>query len=153
MAITTCRQKIYDAFLSSDKMKTFFHGHSFTGNPMGCAASLASLDILEKPETLEAIKRIGMQHRHFAAALETVPCVRHIRRQGTVLAFDVSTDQGDGYFSNIRDQLYTGFLAEGLILRPLGNTIYIMPPYCISEEELEQVYTGILKVLKRTFML
>lgn len=151
MAITVCKQKIYDAFLSSDKMKTFFHGHSFTGNPMGCAASLASLDILEKEETFDNIKNISKSHSSFAKTLGEISQVKNIRRQGTILAFDVSTDQEDGYFNDVKDQLYKGFLMEGIILRPLGNTIYIMPPYCITKLELEYVYNGILKVLEKTF--
>lgn len=150
MAITACKQKIFDAFLSSDKMKTFFHGHSFTGNPMGCAAALASLDILERPETLSNIQQINHRHSLFAEILKKHSKVKNIRFQGTILAFDIQTNQDDGYFNDIKDQLYQGFLREGLILRPLGNTIYIMPPYCISEAELNSVYTGILKVLKET---
>lgn len=150
MAITACKQKIYNAFLSSDKMKTFFHGHSFTGNPMGCAASLASLDILERPETLENIQNITISHLHFAETLKQTSKVKNVRQQGTILAFDVLTNQADGYFNDIKDQLYTGFLKERIILRPLGNTIYIMPPYCITKSELEHVYKGILKVLDQT---
>ncbi|HXI00844.1 MAG TPA: adenosylmethionine--8-amino-7-oxononanoate transaminase [Sphingobacteriaceae bacterium] len=150
MAITACNQKIYDAFLSSDKMKTFFHGHSFTGNPMGCAASLASLDILESRETFDNIGNISRSHSNFAKTLESNPWIKNIRQQGTILAFDVSTNGDDGYFNDIKDQLYSAFLAEGIILRPLGNTVYIMPPYCITTSELEQVYKGILTVLHQT---
>ena len=150
MAITACKQKIFDAFLSSDKMKTFFHGHSFTGNPMGCAASLASLDLLEAQETTNRIARISILHSLFAKTLKKQQGIKNIRQQGTILAFDIVTNQEDGYFNDIKEQLYSGFLSEGIILRPLGNTIYIMPPYCITDAELERVYVAILNVIQRT---
>jgi adenosylmethionine---8-amino-7-oxononanoate aminotransferase len=88
-------------------------------------------------------------HSHFTKTLEAIPQVKNIRQQGTILAFDVSNNQDDSYFNDIRDQLYRGFLAKGIILRPLGNTIYIMPPYCISTSELQRVYKAIVEVLQQ----
>ena len=117
---------------------------------MGCAASLASLDLLEAQETTNRIARISILHSSFAKTLKKQQGIKNIRQQGTILAFDIVTNQEDGYFNDIKEQLYNGFLSEGIILRPLGNTIYIMPPYCITDAELERVYVAILNVIQRT---
>jgi adenosylmethionine-8-amino-7-oxononanoate aminotransferase len=140
MGITSCKKHIFEAFLSSDRLKTFFHGHSFTGNPVGCAAALASLDLMEKPETWEQIGRIEQSHLRFAEKLAEHPLAEQVRTKGTILAFDVKTGEKSGYFNPVRELLYPYFLERGVLLRPLGNVVYILPPYCMTEEELQQVY-------------
>lgn len=147
MGVTTCTQKVYEAFLSDDRLKTLFHGHSYTGNPIACAAGLASMDLMESTGTFEAIERIGRQHRQFAAEISVHPRVKAVRYQGTILAFEWETGSGTSYFSELRDRLYGFFLEQGVLLRPLGNVIYILPPYCISEPELEFVYEKIRQAL------
>jgi len=147
MSLTVCNDKIYEAFWSDDKMKTFFHGHSFTGNPIGCATALASLDILEKEETQVAIKRIIASHSNFAEELKQSSKVENVRTLGTVIAFDVINDGEAGYFNKNRDALYKAFLDKGVLLRPLGNVVYILAPYSISDAELKKVYGVIREVV------
>lgn len=145
LGVTSCTEAVYEAFLSDDKLKTLFHGHSYTANPVACAASLASYDLITSRETGDAISRIHAQHRLFAEKLAACQGVKNIRLQGTILAFDVRQEEGVSYFHPVRDELYAYFLKEGVILRPLGNTLYIMPPYCISDEDLNVIYGLILK--------
>lgn len=149
LGLTTCASKIYDAFLSEDKMKTLFHGHSFTANPVTCSAALASLDLLLKPETLNDLERIADEHRKFSLSISGHPKVRTIRQTGTVLAIVWETGNTTSYFNSLRDDLYNFFLEQGIILRPLGNIIYIMPPYCITNEQLEYIYKQIKKALEQ----
>ncbi len=149
LGVTTCSGKIYDAFLSDDKLKTLFHGHSFTANPVTCSAALASLDLLLKPETLADISRIEDQHRQFATRIVQHPKARTVRQTGTILALEWETGGNTSYFSSLRDDLYNFFLNEGIILRPLGNIIYIMAPYCITNEQLEYIYKKIEQALER----
>lgn len=141
-AATTCTSAVYNAFLSDDKAKMLFHGHSYTGNPLGCAAALASLTVFERENTLTKIERIAERHAEFASRLKLLPSAIKVRQQGTILAFDLKTTDA-GYLSGIRDRAYNYFLGRGIILRPLGNVVYILPPYCIGESELNLVYTAI----------
>lgn len=146
MSITTCSQEIYDAFLSNDLTKAFLHGHSFTGNPVGCAVSLASLDLLEKEECQNNIKFITKSHQIFAKEINNHPKIENLRQTGTILAIELK-DDNSGYASDLRTRLYKHFLSEGILIRPLGNVIYIIPPYCITKEELNQVYLATKKAL------
>jgi len=148
LGITTCTEDIYQAFLSEDKLKTLFHGHSFTANPIACAAALASMDIFLEEETFESISRITKSHAQFAARISRHPNLLDVRQTGTIIALEWATDNTTSYFSSLRDQLYNFFLDRGIILRPLGNIIYILPPYCISEEDLEYIYGQIEEALK-----
>lgn len=149
LGVTTCTQEIYDAFLSEDRHKTLFHGHSFTANPLACTAALASLDLLLTDETQASIQRIGQRHAAFAEALKQKPGVKNVRQRGTILAFDLGAEgQASSYFSNIRDVAYNFLLGEGVIMRPLGNVLYIFPPYCITDSQLDTVYVSVEKLLK-----
>ena len=147
MSITTCSQEIYDAFLSNDLTKAFLHGHSFTGNPVGCAVSLASLDLLEKEECKKNIQQIIFSHQSFAKEIENHPKIVNLRKTGTILAIELKDDTS-GYESDLRTKLYKHFLSEGILIRPLGNVIYILPPYCITKEELYKIYSAIKKSLE-----
>ncbi|MFD1143925.1 adenosylmethionine--8-amino-7-oxononanoate transaminase [Larkinella insperata] len=149
LGVTTCTQEIYDAFLSEDRYKTLFHGHSFTANPLACTAALASLDLLLADETQAAIQRIVQRHAAFAEALRQKPGIKNMRQRGTILAFDLGADgQTSSYFSTIRDVAYNFLLNEGVLMRPLGNVLYIFPPYCITDEQLDTVYAAVEKLLK-----
>lgn len=141
--LTTCTQQIYDAFLSEDKLKTLFHGHSYTANPVACAAGLASMDLFLAAETTININRIVKAHQQFAEKINDHPKIKSIRQTGTILAMEWQTEQGTSYFSSLRDKLYQYFLNAGIILRPLGNVIYILPPYCITDEQLFYIYRKI----------
>jgi adenosylmethionine-8-amino-7-oxononanoate aminotransferase len=148
MGITTCSKEIFNAFLSEDKYKTLFHGHSFTANPLACTAALASMELLLTEETQEKINLISKKHSEFSRTLEINPKVENIRQMGTILAWDFKTEQGTSYFNTIGKLLYEEFLNKGIIMRPLGNVMYLVPPYCITSQELDFIYLAILEVLE-----
>ncbi|MFP3590808.1 adenosylmethionine--8-amino-7-oxononanoate transaminase [Chryseobacterium sp. SIMBA_038] len=147
MGITTCSNEIYNAFLSDDKYKTLFHGHSFTANPLSCTAALASMELLLTEETQNNIQRISEQHFQFSTILKQRSNVENVRQTGTILAWEFKNDQGTSYFNEIGKMLYDEFLSRGIIMRPLGNVMYLVPPYCITSEELDFIYKNILEVL------
>ena len=158
LGVTSCTQEIYDAFLSEDRRKTLFHSHSFTANPLACTAGLASLDLLLTNETNSKILKINQLHKEFREKLfGNVVGGKHwdaqsnhgIRIKGTILAIEIQTVEGTSYFSNIRDVAYQFFIEKGILIRPLGNVIYLLPPYCISEEDLEYIYGCIEEFLDR----
>lgn len=156
LGATVCTQPIYNAFLSDDRAKTFFHGHSYTANPIACAAGNASLDLLLRPGCIENILRISKQHEEFAMQLKAekvkikspadgaILPAKAVRHLGTILAFELETTGKDGYLNNIGSIIHKHALKNGVLLRPLGNTVYIMPPYCISQDELDAVYKVII---------
>ncbi|MGN6394028.1 MAG: adenosylmethionine--8-amino-7-oxononanoate transaminase [Mucilaginibacter sp.] len=148
LGVTTCSTQIYDAFLSDDKLKTLFHGHSFTANPVACAAALASMDLFTDPSTQKKIDRICAAHLQFSQKIGHHPKVKTIRQTGTILAMEWETGDNTSYFNSLRDKLYQYFLAAGIILRPLGNVIYILPPYCITDDELNYVYAKVAQALE-----
>ncbi len=148
LGLTTCTQDIFDAFLSDDKLKTLFHGHSFTANPVACASALASLDLFLETSTIENINRIEEQHKQFAQKIKDHPKLKNVRQTGTIIALEWDNDTTTSYFSNLRDKLYTYFLDAGIILRPLGNISYILPPYCISNDDLHYIYSKIEQALE-----
>ena len=147
ISLTTCTQDIYNAFLGNDMSTAFLHGHSYTGNPIGCSSAIASLDLLESNECQENISRVQQMHASFAEKLQKHELIEDIRQEGTILAIELKADQS-GYNSSIKEDLYKHFISQGVLLRPLGNVIYILPPYCISDEELKQVYKSILSTLE-----
>ena len=109
LAVTSCTQAVFDAFWSDDKMKALFHGHSYTANPLGCAAGLASLDIFDE-DCWNRIRRIEQQHQGFKAKIESHQAVQDVRCRGTIIAIEFSTAEQTSYFNNLRDQLYYFFL-------------------------------------------
>lgn len=148
LGITSCTQHIYDAFLSDDKLKTLFHGHSFTANPIACSAALASLELFVNNETQLNINRITAAHEAFGQRIKDHPKIKTIRQTGTIIAMEWETGDNTSYFNSLRDTLYNYFLNAGIILRPLGNIIYILPPYCITDEELAYIYGTIEQALQ-----
>lgn len=148
LGITTCTDEIFDAFLSEDKLKTLYHGHSFTANPIACVASLASLDILLQEETLANIKRIEAKHALFLEEIKAHARVKAVRQTGTIIAIEWETGNETSYLSNLRNLLYNFFLYKGIVLRPLGNIIYILPPYVISDTDLNYIYGAIKQALE-----
>ncbi len=152
LGVTACSREIYDAFVSDDKSKTFFHGHSFTANPLACTAALASLELLKRNKTLKKIDNIVIYHTIFFKRLqkfETKNIIKNLRQLGTIFAFEVSSNEKDDYLHNIGIHFTKFCLENGVYLRPLGNTIYVMPPYCITKKELKQVYGAIEVFLEK----
>ncbi len=144
-AATTCTQQIYNAFLSEERAKMLFHGHSYTGNALGCAAGLASLEVFDIDNTWQHITRIVAQHSAFVQSIASHASVSDVRQTGTIVAIALKTDTG--YLSSIRDKAYNYFIERGILIRPLGNIIYLLPPYCISKEDLEYIYAAMLQFL------
>lgn len=147
LGLTTCTQQIFDTFLSDDRLKTLFHGHSYTANPVACSAGLASLGLFLEPATQENISRIANRHQQFALKIKDHPRIKTTRQTGTILAMEWETGTNTSYFSSLRDKLYQYFLDAGIILRPLGNVLYILPPYCITDAQLNYIYSKIESAL------
>jgi adenosylmethionine-8-amino-7-oxononanoate aminotransferase len=148
LGATACTKEIFDAFLSNDRRNTFFHGHSYTANPIACAAGLASLDLLQKETCIARIQAITKANENFlnTGSLKDRPdLILNPRSIGTVLAFELKSGEHD-YISQIGTSIRQAAMQQGIYLRPLGNTIYIMPPYCISSEQLDTVYRFLLKL-------
>jgi adenosylmethionine-8-amino-7-oxononanoate aminotransferase len=146
MGATVARQTIFEAFLSEDRRATLFHGHSYTANPIACAAARASLALLDDTS---AARRAAIEdaHRAHIARITTHPCVTNPRVIGTIGAFDVASST-DGYLAPVGARLAAFALARGVLLRPLGNVVYVLPPYCITTEQLDHVYGVITQFLE-----
>lgn len=147
MGITTCSDEIFNAFLSDDPYKTLFHGHSFTANPLACTAALASMELLLAEETSERIRMICRKHSTFTDILKQHPKADRVRQTGTILAWNIRSDEQTSYFNDSGKDVYNEFLKRGIIMRPLGNVLYLVPPYCITEQELEFLYRQIIEVM------
>ena len=142
LAATVCTEEIHRAFVSADRTRTFYHGHSYTGNPIAAAAAVASFKIFENEPVFERINTISQIHQQRLAEIQKHPAVGDVRSIGTVAAIELRADDA-GYFSRLRPMLYDFFLDAGILLRPLGNVIYVLPPYCISADELHFVHDRI----------
>jgi adenosylmethionine---8-amino-7-oxononanoate aminotransferase len=151
MGVTSCSQFIYDAFLSDDKMKTFFHGHSYTANTTGCSAALASLDLFDDPVTFENIRRIEQKHKLFLQKIKSHKALIEARQLGTIIAFEIRTDEKTNYLNSLAEKISGFFIERGIILRPLGNIIYVLPPYCISDKDLDYIYNSIENFLESLY--
>lgn len=148
MGLTVTTNAIHDIFLDKSVDKAFLHGHSFTANPLGCAAALASLDLLLDDACQTARARIEARYHHDLARLVSQsPLACHWRVQGTLAAFDLDLKE-NAYGSSASANLKQFFLSRGLLLRPLGSTLYLLPPYCITDEELTQAFEGIEAALQ-----
>ena len=139
MAATVATEAIYEGFLSEDRQQTFFHGHSYTANPLGCAVGLESLDIFRDDAVLARIARLEQQLRSGFEPFRALPHVGDVRVVGGVAAVELvttpGTTEGGGYFDEVGPQLADAFLARGLLIRPLGSVVYFMPPYAITDDE------------------
>jgi len=147
MGITSCAQHIFDAFYDDDRMKTLYHGHSYTANPIACTAGLASLDLLLSDESKADRQRIIAAHNAFVQQIKNHASITDVRQEGTVLAIELYTGAQTSYHHLQRDFIYNFFLQRGILMRPLGNIIYLIPPYCISNEQLHYIYNSIEELL------
>ena len=141
MAITSCSQHIYDAFYSDDITKGLFHAHTYTANPLACAAALAGLELLQSEAMQNNIERITAAHKKFDVKIASHPKVLGTRQCGVIYALDLKLKMER--YGNLRDKLFDHFMAQGVFLRPLGNTIYILAPYITSDEQLQKIYGAI----------
>lgn len=151
MAITTFTQQLFDGFYDDDINKALFHGHTFTANPTGCAAALASVELLQQSQMQENIFRINKSHLDFKDKLDGHPRVATTRVLGVIFALEIKTESSEGYYGGLRNRLYNFFIESGIILRPVGNIIYILPPYVITNEQLEKAYNTIKQALAEVY--
>ncbi|QIG95984.1 MULTISPECIES: adenosylmethionine--8-amino-7-oxononanoate transaminase [unclassified Bradyrhizobium] len=141
LAVTLCRADIYDAHYSSDRSRMFFHSSSYTANPVACAAAKANLELWQHGAHERVTSLAAMQER-LIAPFRADPRFENVRRTGTVTALDLKANDA-GYLAGIGPKLLAFFERRNLLLRPLGNTIYVMPPYCVTEADLNEIYAGI----------
>ncbi|HET7228944.1 MAG TPA: adenosylmethionine--8-amino-7-oxononanoate transaminase [Longimicrobium sp.] len=146
LGVTVVREEIFQAFVSQDRRRTFFHGHSFTGNPLACAAARASLRLLVDDGCTRRRAEIEAAHRSGLARLAGHPRVSRTRVLGTIAAFEM--DEAAGYLSPVGRELEAFARSEGVLLRPLGSTVYLMPPYCVTPGEVDNVYNVIGRFLE-----
>jgi adenosylmethionine---8-amino-7-oxononanoate aminotransferase len=146
LGATACTGVIHNAFVSADQTRTFFHGHSYTGNPIACAAAVASLEIFETEPVFEGIAAIAGIHVKRLAQIKNHPAVGDARSIGTIAAVELKADD-PGYMSRLKPKLYEFFLNAGILLRPLGNVVYVLPPYVISSEDLNYIHDKIRESL------
>ncbi len=145
LSITSTSQKIYDRFLSEEVSKGFFHAHTFSAHPIGCVAALAGIELLSSKEIVDSRQNIERLHSEFRDDIHNHPKVSDARNLGVILAIDLNIDISR--YGNTRDKLYKFFLKRGIVLRPLGNTIYILPPYVITSKQLYKIYGAIKELL------
>jgi adenosylmethionine-8-amino-7-oxononanoate aminotransferase len=148
MAITTFSQEVFDGFYDDDTNKALFHGHTFTANPTGCAAALASINLLQTQAMQDNIARINQLHLAFEQKIKSHPKVKITRVLGVIFALEIRTESKESYYGTMRNKLYNFFIENGVILRPVGNIVYILPPYVIADEQLEKVYATVEKALE-----
>ncbi|MEE9362518.1 MAG: adenosylmethionine--8-amino-7-oxononanoate transaminase [Cellulophaga sp.] len=145
MAVTTCTEEVYNVFLSDDIAKGLFHGHTYTANPLACAAALAGIDLLQSQEIQENIKAVIKSHKKFNEEIKSHPKVARTRQKGIIFALDLEVKMER--YGNLRDTLFNHFMDNGVCLRPLGNTIYILAPYTITPPQLQKIYSAIKSAL------
>jgi adenosylmethionine-8-amino-7-oxononanoate aminotransferase len=152
MGATAATEEVYRAFLSDDRSKTFFHGHSYTANPLGCAVALASLELFRTEPVLDRVRRLEVHLRERLCSLASHPNVGDIRVIGGVgiieLVQDRATKSAGGYLDRVGPELGAKFVERGLLLRPLGNVLYFMPPYVITDQEVDWAIDQIEGVLR-----
>ena len=148
LSMTVVREELFKEFAGDTFTKALAHGHSFTANPLACAVALKSLQLFEEENTFERIATIEQRHRQFLPELEAHPLIEKPRILGTALAFDLK-DRATGYKSNESIFLRDWYLEHGLNIRPYGKTIYLMPPYCITDDQIDTAYKGVLNGLSQ----
>lgn len=150
MGATLCSDRVENAFHSENRMHTFYHGHSYTGNALACAAATASLQIFEDEPVFDRIAAIARIHEERLGQLRKFAVVGDTRQAGTIGAIELRTED-PGYLSAMRPMLYRFFLQRGVLLRPLGNVVYVLPPYVISADELHRVWDVIVEAVETVF--
>ncbi len=150
LGVTAFTKSIAKAFQSEDIRHTFYHGHSFTANPLACMAALASLELIELENTAEKAQHIFCMHQQAAKDFENHPMITQVRTMGLVLAMDIQTSFQEYFYNNpVRDVLYQEFISRGILIRPLGNVVYVLPPACITSEQLKRIYAAMHEVFDK----
>lgn len=147
LGVTSCSKEIAAAFESDDALKTFFHGHSYTANPLACAAANASFGLLMADSCQQRITRISEWHQKFVERHRNNKALVSIKSLGTILSIELKTEESTAYLNSLRKRIYPYFLERQILLRPLGNVVYVLPPYCITDDQLLYVYRSIEEFL------
>jgi len=142
LAAVLATQAIYDGFLDDSRERGFLHSHSYTGNALACRAALAVLDIFAEDDVLAQNRAKAAAFAPLLAPLQAHPAVRHFRQQGMIWAFDVATTRSDFALA-----FFSAMLEQGCLLRPIGQTVYFMPPYVIEAEQMAQLVNATLRTL------
>ena len=146
LAVTMATEPVYQAHYSQDRADMFFHSSSYTANPLACAAANANLAIWAEEPVMQRIDTLTRRQQAFVDSLADMPNVENARRCGTIAAFDITMPEGQGgYMAGLAPALLAYFRDRGLLLRPLGNTVYAMPPYCIDADDLAALHDGMLQ--------
>ena len=145
LAVTMASEPVFEAHLSPDRARMFFHSSSYTANPIACAAANANLAIWREEPVIERIATLARRQEEHLEQLKNHALVRGARQVGTITALEVG--EADGYLSDLAPRMLAMFRERGVLLRPLGNTVYVMPPYSITAEQLARVYGAIAEVL------
>jgi adenosylmethionine-8-amino-7-oxononanoate aminotransferase len=142
LAVTMCRNEIFDAHYAPDRTRTFFHSSSFTANPISCSAAIANLDLLEEVATRERIANLCHMQKKCISNLSTNKFIKDIRNIGTITALDLKINNSN-YLANVGLDIIRFFNSRGLVMRPIGSTIYVLPPYCVTDQDLNLIYDAI----------
>jgi adenosylmethionine-8-amino-7-oxononanoate aminotransferase len=142
LAATLCSVEIFDAHLSSDRSRMFFHSSSYTANPIACAAALANLTVWQNEPVLKRIETLEHMHRERLTPFRSDPRFINVRQTGTIAALDLDVSTS-GYLSDVGPKLRAFFRQRDLLIRPLGNVIYLMTPYCVTSGDLDRAYAAI----------
>jgi adenosylmethionine---8-amino-7-oxononanoate aminotransferase len=142
MAATLCSREIFDAHLSADRSRMFFHSSSYTANPIACAAAVANLKVWQTEPVTQRIEELRRLHSERIKPFQSDPRFMNVRQTGTIAALDLDVSTA-GYLSEAGPKLRRFFLDRDLLIRPLGNVIYLMTPYCVTADELDRAYAAI----------
>ena len=142
LAVTLCREEIFDAHFSHDRSRMFFHSSSYTANPIACAAAKANLDLWTEPTVFARLAKVTAMQERALAPFRSDKRFKNVRRTGSITSMDLDVRDG-GYLAGVGPKLLEFFASRNLLLRPLGNTIYVMPPYCVTQGDLDEIYAGI----------
>ncbi|MCP5397195.1 MAG: adenosylmethionine--8-amino-7-oxononanoate transaminase [Sphingomonadaceae bacterium] len=143
LAVTLASAAIFDAHYSTDRSKTFYHSSSYTANPIACAAAVANIAMWHDDSVREGLADLCQRQSEGLAKLAQVPGITNTRQCGTIIALDYAVGEGSGYLSNLQPRLLAFFRERDLLIRPLGNTVYLMPPYCITPEQLTTLHDAL----------
>ncbi len=157
LGATVATEAIYAAFLSDDRLKTFFHGHSMTANPLACAVANASLELFAREKSLQKVEFINQKFNERLPSLNELACVREVRIIGGVAAIEIAVNEqtsgaqtsANGYLAGVGQRLAKEFLSSNILLRPLGDVLYLMPPYVICEKDLDWLLDTVEAVIGR----
>ena len=146
LAVTLCRDEIFEAHFSQDRSRTFFHSSSYTANPIACAAARANLDLWNDPVVAARVAEVAAMQETALTPFRADDRFKNVRRTGTITALELEVRDG-GYLAGIGPKLLDFFASRNLLLRPLGNTIYVMPPYCVTQADLDAIYAAIAETV------